>query len=141
MTDRNFYLSSPKITVSEEYDFSYAGISGYAEIIGCKVAFFRKNKSDLLDAFSFTEIEPEEFDFCNYILGKIDFPVKFGDSLNRIREIFGEENSINNFFENYIRYNFFMENYFVSFCVGDNGVSGVEVVFSQEIISEIIDFR
>ena len=141
MTDRNFYLSSLEIPVTEEYDFSYAGISGYAEIIGCKVAFFRKNKSDLLDAFSFMEITPEEFDFCNYILAKIDFPVKFGDSLKKIREVFGVENSANNFFENYIRYNYFMKNYFVSLCVGNNGLSGVEVVFSEEIINEIIDFR
>lgn len=138
--DRNFYLSSLEIPVTEEYDFSYAGISGYAEIIGCKVAFFRKNKSDLLDAFSFMEIEPEEFDFCNYILAKIDFPVKFRDSLNKIREIFGEENSTDNFFENYVRYNYFTEKFFVSFSVGDNGVSGAEVVFSEEIIAEISDF-
>ncbi|MCM1316223.1 MAG: hypothetical protein NC244_12735, partial [Alistipes senegalensis] len=90
MTDRNFYLSSiPKIKIIEEYDFSYRGVSGYAEITGCKIAFFRKNKSDLLDAFSFIEIEPHEFDFCNYILEKIEFPIKFGDSLSKVREIFG----------------------------------------------------
>ena len=141
MTDRNFYLFSiPEIKIIEEYDFSYAGVSGYAEIIGCKIAFFRKNKSGLLDAFSFIEIEPHEFDFCNYILEKIEFPVKFGDSLNKVREIFGAEKSTDNFFENYVRYNYSVKNCFVSFCIGDNGVSGAEVVFSPEIIAEISDF-
>ncbi|MDE6426443.1 MAG: hypothetical protein K2K89_09975, partial [Ruminococcus sp.] len=117
--DRNFYLLSiPEINISEEYDFSYAGISGYAEIIGCKIAFFRKNKSDLLDAFSFIEIEPQEFDFCNYILEKIEFPVKFGDSLEKVCEIFGTEKSTDNFFKNYVRYNYFVQMWFESFCIG-----------------------
>ena len=126
MVNKNFYLSSiPEIKINEEYNFSYAEVSGYAEIVGCKIVFFRKNKSDLLDAFSFIEIEPEEFDFCNYILEKINFPVKFGD----------------NFFKNYKRYNFHEKNSFMSFCIGDNGVVGIEVIFNPEIIDKISDFR
>lgn len=139
--DRNFYLSSiPEIKIYEEFDFSYAGVSGYAEIIGCKIAFFRKNKSHLLDAFSFIEIEPPEFDFCNYILENIGFPVKFGDSLDKVREIFGTENSIDTFFENYKRYNYFVNNYFISLSIGNNMVMGVEAVFNPEIIAEKLDF-
>ena len=136
MTDRNFYLSSiPEIKIIEEYDFNNRGIAGYAEVIGCKIAFFRKNKSGLLDAFSFIEIKPQEFDFCNYILEKIDFPVKFGDSFGKIRDIFGKEKSTDNFFENYVRYNYSVKNCFVSFCIENNRVIGTEVVFSPEIIS------
>lgn len=140
MIERNFYLSSLEIPVTEEYDFSYAGISGYAEIIGCKIAFFRKNKSDLLDAFSFIEIEPEEFNFCNYILEKIGFPVRFGDGFGKVREIFGAEKSTDTFFENYVKYNYSIKNCFVSFCIGSNTVMGVDVVFSPEIIAKISDF-
>ncbi|MDE5620054.1 MAG: hypothetical protein K2I80_05985, partial [Ruminococcus sp.] len=80
--DRNFCLSSLEgVTVTQEYDFSYSGIYGYAEVIGCKIVFFRKNKADLLEALSFNEISTNEFDFCNYILEKIGFPLRFGDSL------------------------------------------------------------
>ncbi|MCM1507761.1 MAG: hypothetical protein NC177_11605 [Ruminococcus flavefaciens] len=138
--NRNIYLSELETPVTVEYDFSYAGISGYAETIGCKVVFFRKNKSDLLDAFSFMEIEPEEFNFCNSILEKIGFPVKLGESHDRVREIFGTEKSTDTFFENYIRYNYYMEDYFVSFCITEKAVTGIEVIFSREIISEISDF-
>lgn len=42
--NRNFYLSSLEIPVTEEYDFSYAGVSGYAEVIGCKIAFFSQKQ-------------------------------------------------------------------------------------------------
>ncbi|MDE5558412.1 MAG: hypothetical protein K2J32_12125 [Ruminococcus sp.] len=141
MIDRNFYLSSiPEIKINEEYDFSYRGVSGYAEIIGCKIAFFRKSKSDLLDAFSFIEIEPQEFDFCNYIIEKIGFPVKLGDNFSKVREMFGTEKSIDTFFENYVRYNYFVNNSFMSFSVGNNKVVGVEVILSSEIIAEISDF-
>lgn len=139
--NRNFYLSSLEIQVNEEYDFSYAGISGYAEIIGCKIAFFRKNKNAFLDAFSFMEIEQEEFDFCNAVLENINFPIRFGDSLSKVYELFGKETSVNDYFENYDRYNYYMENYFISFSIGDKGVSGVEIIFNDEIISEISDFR
>lgn len=140
MIDRNFYLSSLEIPVTEEYDFSYSGVSGYAEIIGCKIVFFRKEKSALLDAFSFIEIEPHEFDFCNYIMEKIGFKVRFGDGLEKVREVFGTEKSTDNFFENYVRYNYSGKNYFMSFCIGNNGVSGADVVLSPEIIAEISDF-
>lgn len=142
MINRNFYLSSVGVSVTEEYDFSYAGVSGYAEIIGCRIAFFRKNKSDLLDAFSFIEISPNEFEFCNSVLEKIGFPVRFGDSLEKVRELFGKENSVDTFFENYDRYNYFVsDDYFLSFCVGNDMITGLEVIFSPEIISEISDFR
>ncbi len=140
--DRNFYLSSLGISVTEEYNFSYAEVRGYAEIVGCKIVFFRKNKSDLLDAVDFMEIKPEEFDFCNCILEKIDFPLRFGDSFSKVREMFGKENSVDTFFENYDRYNYFIsDDYYLSFCVENDMLTGMEIIFSPEIISEISDFR
>lgn len=135
---RDFYLSSLGIAVTEEYDFSYAGSSGYAEIIGCKIAFFRKNRSDLLDAFSFIEIKPEEFDFCNSILEKVGFPVKFGDSLDKVRELFGTENSVDTFFENYDRYNYSGKNPYMAFCAENGIIVGIDVIFSDEIISGLL---
>lgn len=135
---RDFYLSSIGIPVTEEYDFSYAGSSGYAEIIGCKIAFFRKNRSDLLDAFSFIEIKPEEFDFCNCILEEIGFPVKFGDSLDKVRELFGTENSVDTFLENYDRYNYSGKNPYMTFCAEKNIIVGIDVIFSNEIISGLL---
>ena len=141
--DRDFYLSSlDGVTVTQELDFSYSGNSGYAEVIGCKIVFFRKNKTDLLDALSFIEISPDEFDFCNYILEKIGFPLRFGDSLEKIRESFGAESSVDTFFENFDRYNYFAgKNLFMSFCVGNDMLNGLEIIFSPEIIAEISDFR
>lgn len=135
---RDFYLSSLCIPVTEEYDFSYAGVSGYAEIIGCKIAFFRKNRSGFLDAFSFIEIKTEEFDFCNCILEEISFPVKFGDSLNKVRELFGMENSVDTFFENYDRYNYSEKNPYMTFCAEKNIIAGIDVIFSDEIISGLL---
>lgn len=112
--DRSFYLSSiDGVSVTQEYDFSYSGISGYAEIIGCKIVFFRKNRTDLLDALSFIEISLDEFGFCNYILEKIGFPLRFGDSLEKIHESFGAESSVDTFFEDFDRYNYFMEKNFL----------------------------
>lgn len=135
---RDFYLSSLGIPVTEEYDFSYAEINGYAEIIGCKVAFFRKNKSGLLDAFTFMEIKPEESDFCNCILEKIGFPVRFGDGLSKVRELFGTESSVDTFFENYDRYNYSGINPYMSFCVENGIIVGIDVIFSKEIISGLL---
>ena len=141
--DRDFYLSSiDGVSVTQEYDFSYSGISGYAEVVGCKIVFFRKNRTNLLDALSFIEISPNEFDFCNYILEKIGFPLRFGDSPVKIRENFGAESSVDTFFENFDRYNYFMEkNLFMSFCVGNDMINGLEIIFSPEIIAEMSDFR
>lgn len=136
--NRDFYLSSIGIPITEDYDFSYAGVSGYAEVIGCKVAFFRKNKSDLLDAFTFMEIKPEESDFCNCILEKIGFPVIFGDGLSKVRELFGMENSVDTFFENYDRYNYSGKNPYMSFCVENGIIVGIDIVFSKEIISGLL---
>lgn len=134
---RDFYLSSLDIPVTEEYDFSYAGVSGYAEVIGCKVAFFRKEKSGLLDAFSFMETEPEEYDFCNSLLENIGFPVRFGDSHDKVRGIFGTEDSVDDFFEDYKRYNY-SGSPFMTFCIKDGTVTGIDVVFSDEIISGLL---
>lgn len=141
--DRDFYLSSLNgVSVTQEYDFCYSGISGYAEVIGCKIVFFRKNKNDLLEALSFDEISPNEFDFCNYILEKIGFPLRFGDSLEKISKSFGAESSVDTFFENYDRYNYFIsDDYYLSFCVGNDMLTGLEIIFSSEIIAEISDFR
>lgn len=141
--NRDFYLSSlDGVKVKQEYDFSYSGISGYAEVIGCKIVFFRKSKTDLLEALSFDEISPNEFDFCNYILEKIGFPLRFGDGLGKIRESFGVESSIDTFFENFDRYNYFVgKQLFMSFCVGNGMINGLEIIFSPEIIAEISDFR
>ncbi len=141
--DRSFYLSSIEgVELNEEYDFSYSGITGYAEVIGCRIAFFRKNRYDPLDAFTFIEIEPDEFEFCNSVLEKIGFPLRFGDSLNKVRELFGKENSVDTFFENYDRYNYFCgKSLFMSFCVGNDMLTGMEIIFSPEIIAIISDFR
>ncbi len=141
--DRSFYLSSlDGVPVTYEHDFSYSGISGYAEVIGCKIVFFRKNRNDFLDALSFIEISPDEYDFCNNILEKIGFSLRFGDSLEKIRENFGAENSVDTFFDGYDRYNYFMgENLFMSFCIGNYGLNGLEIIFSPEIIDKISGFR
>lgn len=135
--NRNFYLSSLEIPVTEEYDFSYAGVSGYAEVVGCKIAFFRKNKSAPLDAFSFIEIQPEEFDFCNYILEKTGFPIMPGDTMERVHEIFGLENSVDDFFEDFVRYNYSAKNVFMTFSAVKL-ITGIDVVFSEEIISAML---
>lgn len=43
--DRSFYLSSlDGVPVTYEHDFSYSGISGYAEVIGCKIVFSEKTE-------------------------------------------------------------------------------------------------
>jgi len=136
--NRNFYLSSLGVPVTEEYDFSYAGVSGYAEIIGCKIAFFRKNKCGLLDAFSFIEIQPKEFDFCNLILEEIGFPIRFGDSFSKVRELFGTESSVDDFFEDYVKYNYSGKDSFMSFSVQEGTVVGIDTVFSNEIISGLL---
>ncbi|MDE6781440.1 MAG: hypothetical protein K2J40_08285 [Ruminococcus sp.] len=129
--NRDFYLSSLDIPVTEEYDFNYMGVSGYAEIIGCKIAFFRKNKNSLLNAFSFIEIQPEEFAFCNSVLEKIDFPIRFGDTMEKVREIFGTEDSVDTFFENYVRYNYSAKKPFMSFSAGKY-ITGIDVNFQTE---------
>ena len=58
-----------KNCISQESDFEYAGIKGYAEFIGWKLVFFRQNKNSCFyDAVSFFDIEGEEVDLCNTIL-------------------------------------------------------------------------
>ena len=55
--------------ITKEHDFEYAGVKGFAELIGWKIVFFKTNKNSGVDAIRMFEIETkDEIEICNLIL-------------------------------------------------------------------------
>ena len=112
--------------IKEQYDFEYAGICGYSELIGWKIIFFRRKKTNLfLSAICFSDIySKEEIEFCNYIFEKLDFKIKFGCDIEEIIELFGKESYISHIsydYDDIYRYVYLLdEKTFASFGFSDN---------------------
>ena len=60
-----------------------------------------------------------------------------GDTMERVHEIFGLENSVDDFFEDFVRYNYSAKNVFMTFSAVKL-ITGIDVVFSEEIISAML---
>lgn len=143
--DRRLYLSdiiTEKGMISVHLDFEYAGIMGIAELIGYKIIFFRRDSASLLDAVRIWDItDSEEVAFSNMILEKMDFPVKLGDTLQRIYQEFGKETSQSHFLTDCDRYHYTMpDGFLLTFDISKQNrlVTGVEMIHNRDIIENIV---
>lgn len=50
-------ISNNTNIVKERYDFEYAGVCGYSELIGWKIIFFRRKKTEWEKAYTKNNIE------------------------------------------------------------------------------------
>lgn len=142
--NRMLYLSniiSNKNIITNYYDFEYAGIKGYAEAIGYKIIFFRRNLFSVLDAVRFFEIvNSEEIVFCNAILENMNFPIKFGDKCSEIYKIFGRAIHKENYLSNCDRYYYKLSSndlIVLDIAIKNKKLIGLEVIYNQEIIINI----
>ena len=134
--------------IKEQYDFEYAGICGYSELIGWKIIFFRRKKTNLfLSAICFSDIySKEEIEFCNYILEKLDFKIKFGCDIEEIIELFGKESYISHIsydYDDIYRYVYLLdEKTFASFGFSDNKkLVEVEMIFDKDMANDVFKSR
>lgn len=138
------YLSniiSNKNIITNHYDFEYAGIKGYAEAIGYKIIFFRRNLFSMLEVIRFFEIiNPEEIIFCNAILEKINFPLKFGTNCSKIDKIFGKAIKKESYLIDCDSYSYKLSNnnlIVLDIAIKNKKLIGLEMIYNQEIITSI----
>lgn len=147
----NLYLNN---YISREYvnnilEFNYAGISGIAESIGWQILLFRLKESSLIQAITFDEIFENNIllDIANKILKDLEFPIRIWDDLIKIKNVFGKETSQDNiFYETHqvtvIRYHYLIsKNYFLTFSISKNKLIGLEIIYNNEIINNILPYR
>lgn len=142
--NRMLYLSniiSNKNIIKNYYDFEYAGIKGYAEAIGYKIIFFRRNLFSILDAVRFFEIvNSEEIIFCNAILENMNFPLKFGTNCSKIDKILGKAIKKESYLSNCDRYYYKLLNndlIVLDIAIKNKKLIGLEMIYNQEIITSI----
>ena len=128
----------------QEQEFEYAGTIGIAELLGWQIVFFRK-EDDLVNtiAVSFNEIDTSELiNIANSILKSIDINIRFGDSIDVIKRIYGIADFTDSLYGNIIRYNYIIsEDLFLAFGLKDDILSSLEIIADENMIKEIINVR
>lgn len=119
-----------------EQEFEYAGISGIAELLGWQIMFFRKKNLSNTIALSFNEIEIVELiNIANFILKTIELDIRFGDNIEKIKNIYGTANFIDNVYEDMIRYNYIIaSDLFIAFGIKNDKLSYLEIITDEELI-------
>lgn len=148
---KNIFLSD---YISNKYintilDYSYAGVNGIAETIGWQIELFRLSQNSSVEAISFNEIFNNYLfaDISNSILKEIGFPIKINDDLEKIKKVFGNETSKDSiYYEEYkadvIRYNYYIaKDYFITFSVSNDRLIGLELIYNENIINNILPYR
>ncbi len=131
--------------VQERYDFEYADICGYSELIGWKIIFFRKKKtSPFLSAICFSDIySKEDVKFCNYILEAMKSKIRFGYDVDMITKMFGKQSYIAYPYDNICRYVYlFDEKVFASFGFSKSkNLVEIEMIFDKEMANDVFESR
>lgn len=127
-----------------EQEFEYAGTNGIAELLGWQIIFFRK-MDDLVNtvAIFLNEIDNNELiNIANSILKFIDMNIKFGDSVDVIKQIYGSADFTDSLYGEIIRYNYIISaDLFIAFGLKDNILSCLEIITDENMIKEIISVR
>lgn len=124
----------------EEREFEYADVKGVAELFGYQIIFFRK-QSDLSNTIvlSFNELEDDNLiSLANSILEHVDIDVRFGDSLSKIKKIYGEADSFDHVYENMTRYNYLIDSdLFIVFGIQEDKMVYLEIFTDKAMIDDV----
>ena len=127
-----------------EQEFEYAGTNGIVELLGWQIVFFYK-MDDLVNtaAVSFDEINNNELiSIANSILKFMDINIKFGDSVDVIKQIYGIANFTDSLYGEIIRYNYIISaDLFIAFGLEDNILTSLEIITDENMIREIVSVR
>lgn len=125
------------LCIINEQEFEYAGINGFAELIGWQIILFRTDKALPAHALVINNVDSKSLlSISNKILSNICFNVRMGDDIDKIRNCFGKESYVDDVLENIVRCNYLVnENYFISFGLKDNKLSNLEIILNKEIIT------
>ena len=138
-------ISNNTNIVKERYDFEYAGVCGYSELIGWKIIFFRRKKTDsFLSAICFSDIySKEEIKFCNYIFEALDSEIRLECDVEEILELFGKESYVAYTYDNIRRYEYlFDKKTFASFGFSENKkIVEVEIIFDKDMANDVFKCR
>lgn len=128
----------------KEQEFEYAGINGIAELLGWQIIFFHK-MDDLVNtvAVLFNEINNNELiRIANSILKFIDMNIRFGDSVDVIKQIYGIADFTDSLYGEIIRYNYIISSdLFIAFGLKDNILLSLEIITDENMIREIVSVR
>lgn len=131
--------------ITENYNFEYADVCGYCELIGWKVNFFRRSKNaPFLAAVSFSEIySGYEKELGNSILEKMKLKIKFGFDRSTITRLFGKESYIEYAYDDTDRYVYLLdEKIFVSFGFANGReLTDLEMIFDIDMAKDIFEYR
>lgn len=128
----------------KEQEFEYAGTKGIAELLGWQIVFFHK-MDDLVNtaAVVFSEINNNELiSIANSILKFMDINIRFGDSVDVIKQIYGIADFTDSFYEDMIRYSYIISaDLFIVFGIEDNILTSLEIITDENMVREIVSFR
>ena len=128
----------------KEQEFEYAGTNGIAELLGWQIVFFYK-MDDLVNtaAVSFDEINNNELiSIANSILKFMNINIRFGDSVNVIKQIYGIADFTDSLYGEKIRYNYIISaDLFIAFGLEDNILTSLEIITDENMIREIVSVR
>lgn len=123
-------------------DFSYADVKGRVKRLGCDIVVFYKGGNSFPSAVAINEYcEYDSFSSeANELLSRMNFVVRIGDALSRAFDVFGSDYKIDDLMEEKYHFNI-AEDYWVTVSVRDNTIVGIEIVFDEEIVSNIFECR
>lgn len=128
----------------EEREFEYADVKGVAELFGYQIIFFRK-QDDLSNTtvLSFSELENDNLiSLANSVLEHVDIDVRFGDSLSKIKKIYGEADWFDNIYENMTRYNYLVNpSLFIVFGITEDKMVDLEIFTDKVMIDDVFNLR
>lgn len=128
----------------EEREFEYADVKGVAELFGYQIIFFRK-QDDLSNTtvLSFSELENDNLiSLANSVLEHVDIDVRFGDSLSKIKKIYGEADWFDNIYENMTRYNYLVNpSLFIVFGIKEDKMVDLEIFTDKVMIDDVFNLR
>ncbi len=133
-------LQKNKIAYTVSEDCGYADVKVIAYY--CYPIFvYQKNGSDDLAAVGISE-KPNLYlsETAQEILKKIHFPILTGDSLEKVKRVFGEPDEIDDMMI-YPRFRYWTDEVWVSLGANDGAVCEIDIVFDQEIIGNIQVFN
>lgn len=82
------------------------------------------------------------FNISKIILNNINFPVNIGDSFSDMINAFGYNYAVDDILTDTFRYMYTVnKKYWVSISVSNNKVIGIEIIFDDEMIKDVIKVR
>ena len=122
--------------------FEYAEVDGWAELIGWQLIVFRRENNGTISAISIEYMtEPVFKDISNRILSDIGLPFKAGMSIASIISYLGSSFKTDLIFENHARFYFDKSDYPIVCSVHDeNGLTGIEIIFDEEVKRNILEW-